>query len=194
MYHGLVIGSTCLRVASCNGVSRLGTAELDACSSFWEGSLIPAPSIKETMNRVCLFLFRRSTNVSLSRLQMEKELDLYYCNVGLGMMIHHRKHTLIEWVVSHQPRLVSHVLMLLLSVLRSTSKDHDVTTCHCFYRGASIRRNNAFCTVQRATAQSKTGFFRDYVVAEAPPGFQAGWSGCMHFTLSFYSFCYLIWR
>jgi hypothetical protein len=33
--------------------------------------------------------------------------------------------------------------------------------------------------VQRATAQSKTGFFRDFGVAEAPPGFQAGWSDCM---------------
>jgi hypothetical protein len=35
--------------------------------------------------------------------------------------------------------------------------------------------------VQRATAQSKTGIFRDYGVAEAPPGFQAGWSNCMYF-------------
>jgi hypothetical protein len=41
--------------------------------------------------------------------------------------------------------------------------------------------NNAFCIVQRATAQSKTGNFRDCGVAEAPPGFQAGWSDCMHF-------------
>jgi hypothetical protein len=32
---------------------------------------------------------------------------------------------------------------------------------------------NAFCIVQRATAQSKTG---NYGVAKAPPGFQAGWS------------------
>jgi hypothetical protein len=30
--------------------------------------------------------------------------------------------------------------------------------------------------VQRATAQSKTGIFRYYGVAETPPGFQAGWS------------------
>jgi hypothetical protein len=42
--------------------------------------------------------------------------------------------------------------------------------------------NNAFCIVQRATAQSTTGIFRDYFVAEAPPGFQAGWSGCMYFS------------
>jgi hypothetical protein len=35
--------------------------------------------------------------------------------------------------------------------------------------------------VQRATAQSKTGIFRDYGVAESPPGFQAGWSDCMYF-------------
>jgi hypothetical protein len=35
--------------------------------------------------------------------------------------------------------------------------------------------------LQRATAQSKTGIFRDYDVAEAPPGFQASWSDCMHF-------------
>jgi hypothetical protein len=34
--------------------------------------------------------------------------------------------------------------------------------------------------VQRATAQSKTGIFRDYGVAEAPPGFQAGWSDCTY--------------
>jgi hypothetical protein len=33
--------------------------------------------------------------------------------------------------------------------------------------------NNAFCIVQRATAQSKTGIFLDFGVAEAPPGFQA---------------------
>jgi hypothetical protein len=35
--------------------------------------------------------------------------------------------------------------------------------------------------VQRATAQSKTGIFRDFGVAEAPPGFQAGCSDCMYF-------------
>jgi hypothetical protein len=45
--------------------------------------------------------------------------------------------------------------------------------------------NYAFCIVQRATAQSKTGFFCDYGVAEAPPGFQAGWSDCMFFFLTF---------
>jgi hypothetical protein len=39
--------------------------------------------------------------------------------------------------------------------------------------------NNAFLIVQRATAQSKTGLLRDYGVAEAPPGFQAGWSDCL---------------
>jgi hypothetical protein len=54
--------------------------------------------------------------------------------------------------------------------------------------------NNAFCIVQRATAQQKTGNFRDFGVAEAPPDFQAGWSDCMYFfSLSFYSFCLLIW-
>jgi hypothetical protein len=31
--------------------------------------------------------------------------------------------------------------------------------------------NNAFCIVQRATAQPKTIIFRDCGVAEAPPGF-----------------------
>jgi hypothetical protein len=44
--------------------------------------------------------------------------------------------------------------------------------------------NNAFCIVQRATAQLKTGVFRDYGVAEAPPGFQADWSDVMYFFLS----------
>jgi hypothetical protein len=37
--------------------------------------------------------------------------------------------------------------------------------------------------VQRTTAQSKTGVFRDYGVAEAPSDFQAGWSDCMYFFL-----------
>jgi hypothetical protein len=44
--------------------------------------------------------------------------------------------------------------------------------------------NDTFCIVQIATEQSKTGFFRDYGLAEAPPGFQAGWSVCMYFFLS----------
>jgi hypothetical protein len=46
--------------------------------------------------------------------------------------------------------------------------------------------------VQRATAHSKTGIFRDYGVAEAPPGFQAGWSDCVHvfvFSLSVHFVC-----
>jgi hypothetical protein len=42
----------------------------------------------------------------------------------------------------------------------------------------------SFCIVQRATAQSKTGIFREYGLAEAPPGFQAGWSDCMYFSFS----------
>jgi hypothetical protein len=52
--------------------------------------------------------------------------------------------------------------------------------------------NNAVCIVQRATAQSNTGIFRDYDEAKAPPVFQAGWSDCVFF-LSFCSFCLLIW-
>jgi hypothetical protein len=38
--------------------------------------------------------------------------------------------------------------------------------------------------VQRATSQSKTGVFRGYGVAEASPGFQAGWSDCLFIFLS----------
>jgi hypothetical protein len=53
--------------------------------------------------------------------------------------------------------------------------------------------NNAFFIVQRAKAQSKTGIVRGYGVAEAPPGFQAGWSDCMYFFLSFCPFSLLIW-
>jgi hypothetical protein len=55
--------------------------------------------------------------------------------------------------------------------------------------------NNSFCIVQRATERSKTGIFRDYGVAEAPPrGFKpAGLTVCI-FSLSFCSFFLLIWR
>jgi hypothetical protein len=35
--------------------------------------------------------------------------------------------------------------------------------------------------VQRATAKSKKGNFRDYGEAEAPPSFQADWSDCFIF-------------
>jgi hypothetical protein len=40
--------------------------------------------------------------------------------------------------------------------------------------------NHQQCILHCSTAQS-TGIFRDYGVAEAPPGFQAGWSDCMYF-------------
>jgi hypothetical protein len=43
----------------------------------------------------------------------------------------------------------------------------------------------------KETAQSKTGIFPGYGVAEAPPGFQAGWSACMYFT-SFLSFLFIL--
>jgi hypothetical protein len=39
----------------------------------------------------------------------------------------------------------------------------------------------------------KNELYRDYLVAEALPGFQAGWSDCMYFFLSFCSFFLLIW-
>jgi hypothetical protein len=51
--------------------------------------------------------------------------------------------------------------------------------------------NNAFCIVQRATAQSKTGNFRGYGVAEAPPGFQVDWSDCMYFFI--FSLFHFVW-
>jgi hypothetical protein len=40
--------------------------------------------------------------------------------------------------------------------------------------------------VQGATAQSKRGFFSDYGEAEAPPGFQAGWSDRSFFSSLFF--------
>jgi hypothetical protein len=43
------------------------------------------------------------------------------------------------------------------------------------------RATSPYNKTQRATAQSKTGIFRGYGAAEAPPGFQVGWSDCMYF-------------
>jgi hypothetical protein len=52
--------------------------------------------------------------------------------------------------------------------------------------------NNAFCIEQRAAAQSITEIFLGYGVAEAPPGYQTGWSHCIYFSLSlFVSFAHL---
>jgi hypothetical protein len=51
--------------------------------------------------------------------------------------------------------------------------------------------HSALCKEQQHI--QKQNFFHDYGVAEAPPEFQAGWSDCMYFFLSFCSFCLLIW-
>jgi hypothetical protein len=64
----------------------------------------------------------------------------------------------------------------------------DVESGHCARGGSSesssqvklLITNNVFCIVQRATAQSETGIFRDHGEAEET-GFQAGWSDCMYF-------------
>jgi hypothetical protein len=61
---------------------------------------------------------------------------------------------------------------LQLSIRLSSCKSNQVKL---------LVANNAFCIMQRATAKSKTGIFRDCGVAEAPPGFQVGWSDCMYF-------------
>jgi hypothetical protein len=53
----------------------------------------------------------------------------------------------------------------------------------CTSQVKSLITNYALYIVRRATAHSKTGSFRDYGVAEAPPGFQAGWSDCMNRSL-----------
>jgi hypothetical protein len=44
-----------------------------------------------------------------------------------------------------------------------------------------LTTNNEFCIEQRATAQTVTGMFRGDGEAQAPPGFQAGWSDCFCF-------------
>jgi hypothetical protein len=46
--------------------------------------------------------------------------------------------------------------------------------------------------VQRATAQSKTGIFRGYGVAETPPGFQAGWSDSLYVFFLFSLFVHFV--
>jgi hypothetical protein len=43
----------------------------------------------------------------------------------------------------------------------------------------------ALCKEQQRS--QKQDFFRDYGVAEAPPGFQTGWSDCIYF-FSFFLF------
>jgi hypothetical protein len=56
----------------------------------------------------------------------------------------------------------------------------------------SLITTDVFCIVRRATTQSKTGILSGYGVAEAPPGFQAGWSDCMHF-FSLFLFIFVCW-
>jgi hypothetical protein len=69
-------------------------------------------------------------------------------------------------------------------------EDHTAADIHV----KLLITNYAFFIVQRATAQSKTGTFRDDGVAEAPPGFQAGWSDCMYFLslFLFISFAHMV--
>jgi hypothetical protein len=42
------------------------------------------------------------------------------------------------------------------------------------------------CAKSNSTVKNR--IFRDFGVAEAPPGFQAGWSDCMYFVKSRYDF------
>jgi hypothetical protein len=51
-----------------------------------------------------------------------------------------------------------------------------------FSQVKSLITNNELCIVQRVIAQSNR-IFRDCGVAEDPPGFQAGWSDRMYFSL-----------
>jgi hypothetical protein len=48
--------------------------------------------------------------------------------------------------------------------------------------------NDAFCIVQRAIAQSKTGSYCGYGVAEDPSFFKASWPGCIDFISLFLRF------
>jgi hypothetical protein len=50
-----------------------------------------------------------------------------------------------------------------------------------------------FALLKEQQHSQKKDFFRDYGVAKAPPGFQAGWSDCLYFFLSNCSFHLLIW-
>jgi hypothetical protein len=77
-----------------------------------------------------------------------------------------------------------------------------ISLCFCFAMSCAetssqvklLITDDAFCIVQRVTAQLKTGIFRDYNLAEAPPGFQAGWLAvCIFLSLSVH-FLLFIWR
>jgi hypothetical protein len=64
-------------------------------------------------------------------------------------------------------------------VLGCAKKTHSRNMFPVFVLSSQVKllnTINAFCIVQRSIALSKTGIFRDYDVAEASPGFQAGWS------------------
>jgi hypothetical protein len=65
----------------------------------------------------------------------------------------------------HNQSLVRNLFYLSFTSLFSLRR-----VCSGFHVKVLIT-NNAFCIAQRARAQSKTGVFRDYSVAEAPPGF-----------------------
>jgi hypothetical protein len=76
------------------------------------------------------------------------------------------------------------VYLIFLSVLignieaqatpTSTQEDLQIVNCLlCQFKSSYFSTSYAFCTIQRATAQSKTGIFH-HGVAEAPPVFQAG--------------------
>jgi hypothetical protein len=66
-----------------------------------------------------------------------------------------------------------------MSCQAKTQVTMRIRRCGFWSQVKLLINNNALCIVQRATARSKTGIFCDYGVAEAPPGFQAGWSDCM---------------
>jgi hypothetical protein len=80
-------------------------------------------------------------------------------------------------VITFQPCFSNGVLFAVLKCRAQQKRHrrpHDKISGLSFVKSSQVKlliTNNAFCIVQRATAQSKTGFFRGYGLAEAPPGF-----------------------
>jgi hypothetical protein len=85
----------------------------------------------------------------------------------------------MKWDILHVCRLLGQIAVL---IRESPTNSREAINIFSVYKSLIrlkvkveiLITNNAFCIVQRATAQSTTGNVHGYGLAEAPPIFQAG--------------------
>jgi hypothetical protein len=102
---------------------------------------------------ICFFSSKRQKNVPQVKIQQHSFIKLYH----------------VSYIYIYISHLILEVALSKLYFCRF-EKNSRLALFFIWSQVKLLITNNSFCIVQRATAQSKTGIFRDYGVAEASSG------------------------